>query len=113
MVPAAEKSGLLVRDIEILSLHYAETAAAWRRRFLAKREGVLELYDERFLRMWEFYLAGSEAAFRYDGIHVFHLQLAHDQDARAADPRLHPRRDGPSPRRSSPGPTTPPSTTGP
>ena len=77
--PAVEKAGLLVRDAEILSLHYAETTRAWRRRFLANRERVLELYDERFIRMWEFYLAGSEAAFRYDSIHVFHLQLALDQ----------------------------------
>jgi cyclopropane-fatty-acyl-phospholipid synthase len=40
---------------------------------------VLELYDERFIRMWEFYLAGSEAAFRFDALHVFHLQLVRDQ----------------------------------
>jgi cyclopropane-fatty-acyl-phospholipid synthase len=79
VLPAVEKSRLLVRDTEILALHYAETTREWRRRFLAQREAVLELYDERFLRMWEFYLAGSEAAFRYDGIHVFHLQLALDQ----------------------------------
>ena len=77
--PAAEASGLLIRDTEILSLHYAETTRAWRERFLAQRERVLELYDERFIRMWEFYLAGSEAAFRFDRLHVFHLQLAHDQ----------------------------------
>ncbi len=77
--PAVERSGLLVRDTEILSLHYAETTREWRRRFLANRERVLELYDERFIRMWEFYLAGSESAFRHDHIHVFHLQLALDQ----------------------------------
>ena len=77
--PAVEKAGLLVRDTEILSLHYAETTRAWRRRFLANRERVLELYDERFLRMWEFYLAGSEIAFRHDRIHVCHLQFALDQ----------------------------------
>jgi cyclopropane-fatty-acyl-phospholipid synthase len=79
VLPAAEAAGLLVRDTEILSLHYAETTREWRRRFLAEREQVLELYDERFLRMWEFYLAGSEAAFRFDAIGVFHLQLALDQ----------------------------------
>ena len=79
VLPAVEKAGLLVRDTEILSLHYAETTRAWRHRFLANRERVLELYDERFVRMWEFYLAGSEIAFRYDAIHVFHLQLALDQ----------------------------------
>jgi cyclopropane-fatty-acyl-phospholipid synthase len=79
VLPAVEASGLLIRDTEILSLHYAETTRAWRERFLANRERVLELYDERFIRMWEFYLAGSEAAFRFDHLHVFHLQLAHDQ----------------------------------
>jgi cyclopropane-fatty-acyl-phospholipid synthase len=76
---ALEKTGLLVRDTEILSLHYADTTREWRRRFLASRERVLELFDERFLRMWEIYLAGSEVAFRHDTIHVFHLQLALDQ----------------------------------
>jgi cyclopropane-fatty-acyl-phospholipid synthase len=79
VLPAAESSRLLIRDTEILSLHYAETTRVWRERFLANRERVLELYDERFIRMWEFYLAGSEAAFRFDHLHVFHLQLAHDQ----------------------------------
>lgn len=77
VLPAVEKSGLLVRDTEILALHYAETTRAWRTRFLAQSAEVLDLYDARFLRMWEFYLAGSEASFRFDGIHVFHLQLAH------------------------------------
>ncbi len=77
--PAVENAGLLVRDTEILSLHYAETTRAWRQRFLANRAAVLDLFDERFIRMWEFYLAGSESAFRHDAIHVFHLQLARDQ----------------------------------
>ncbi|HET9068502.1 MAG TPA: cyclopropane-fatty-acyl-phospholipid synthase family protein, partial [Amaricoccus sp.] len=76
---AVEKSGLLVSDTEILALHYAETTREWRRRFLANRAAVLELYDERFIRMWEFYLAGSESSFRHDAIHVSHLQLVHDQ----------------------------------
>jgi cyclopropane-fatty-acyl-phospholipid synthase len=80
VVPAAERSGLLIRDVEILSLHYAKTTREWRRRFLAEREEVLRIYDERFLRMWEFYLAGSEAAFRHNALHVFHLQLALDQE---------------------------------
>jgi cyclopropane-fatty-acyl-phospholipid synthase len=75
---AVEKTKLLARDTEILSLHYAETTREWRRRFLANRDEVLELYDERFIRMWEFYLAGSESSFRHDHIHVFHLQLALD-----------------------------------
>jgi cyclopropane-fatty-acyl-phospholipid synthase len=79
VLPAVERSGLLIRDVEILSLHYAETTREWRRRFLANRDAVLALYDERFIRMWEFYLAGSEAAFRHDAIHVFHMQLVRDQ----------------------------------
>jgi cyclopropane-fatty-acyl-phospholipid synthase len=79
VVPAIERSGLIIRDIEILSLHYAETVREWRRRFLAQRERVLELYDERFIRMWELYLAGAECAFRFDQMHVAHLQLALDQ----------------------------------
>lgn len=76
---AIRSSGLLVRDIEILPLHYAETLRAWRERFLARRADVMRIYDERFVRMWEVYLAGSEAAFRYDSFHVFHAQLVHDQ----------------------------------
>jgi cyclopropane-fatty-acyl-phospholipid synthase len=80
VLPAVERAGLLVRDVEILSLHYAETTREWRRRFLANRDRVLELYDERFIRMWNFYLAGSEATFRHDAMHVAHLQLAHDQE---------------------------------
>ena len=79
VIPSVERARLLIRDVEILSLHYAETTRAWRRRFLAQRDEVLRIYDERFLRMWEFYLAASEAAFRYDAMHVFHLQLARDQ----------------------------------
>ena len=54
----------------------AETLKAWRQRFLARREEVLALFDERFVRMWDFYLAGMEAAFRYDGIMVFQIQMS-------------------------------------
>jgi cyclopropane-fatty-acyl-phospholipid synthase len=79
VLPAVEQSGLLIRDTEILSLHYAETTRHWRRRFLDRREEVLQFYDERFLRMWDLYLAASEASFRQNAIHVFHLQLAHNQ----------------------------------
>jgi cyclopropane-fatty-acyl-phospholipid synthase len=71
----------VITDIEILRLHYAETLKAWRERFLAHREEVLALYDERFCKMWEFYLAGSEMAFRHRHLVVFHIQLAHRQDA--------------------------------
>lgn len=75
VLPAAERAGFLVSDVEILTLHYAETLREWRRRLLAHRAEVLALYDERFLRMWEFYLAGSELGFRMDRMFVFQLQL--------------------------------------
>jgi cyclopropane-fatty-acyl-phospholipid synthase len=81
VLPAIQRSGLVATDIEILRLHYAETLKAWRERFLAHREEVLRLYDERFLRMWEFYLASSEMAFRHRGLMVFQIQLARRQDA--------------------------------
>ncbi len=76
VLPAIERSHLVVTDIEILQLHYAETLKAWRERFLAHREEVLRLYDQRFLRMWEFYLACSEMAFRASDMMVFQIQMA-------------------------------------
>jgi cyclopropane-fatty-acyl-phospholipid synthase len=75
VLPAVERAGLLVTDIEMLRLHYAETLKAWRERFLVHREEVERLYDPRFLRMWEFYLASSEMSFRHSGLMVFQLQL--------------------------------------
>ncbi|MEM8788604.1 MAG: cyclopropane-fatty-acyl-phospholipid synthase family protein [Pseudomonadota bacterium] len=80
VLPAVERAGLLVKDVEILPLHYAETCRLWRERFLANRAAVLELFDERFLRMWEIYLAAAEAGFRHDRIFIFHLILARHQD---------------------------------
>ena len=79
VLPAIERAGLLVTDIEILRLHYAETLKAWRERFLARREEVERLYDQRFVRMWEFYLAASEMTFRHHGMMVFQIQLAKRQ----------------------------------
>jgi cyclopropane-fatty-acyl-phospholipid synthase len=76
IMPAIERAGLYVTDIEILRLHYAETLKAWRERFLARRTEAAALYDERFCRMWEFYLAGSECSFRYEGNVIFQIQLA-------------------------------------
>lgn len=76
MMPAIHGAGLHVTDIEVLRLHYAETLRHWRERFLARREEMAELYDERFCRMWEFYLAASEAGFRHDRMVVFQIQLA-------------------------------------
>ncbi len=69
VLPSIERAGLIATDIEILQLHYAETLKAWRERFMTRRAEAAAIYDERFCRMWEFYLAGSEACFRL-GQHV-------------------------------------------
>ena len=79
VMPAIERAGLLVCDIEILRLHYAETLKAWRERFMARREEAIQLYDERFVRMWEFYLACSEMAFRKQNLMNFQIQLTKRQ----------------------------------
>lgn len=79
VLPAIEKAGLLVCDIEILRMHYAETLKAWRERFMARREEAVRLYDERFARMWEFYLAGSEMSFRKQNLMNFQIQLTKRQ----------------------------------
>jgi cyclopropane-fatty-acyl-phospholipid synthase len=76
VVPVVERARLWITDIEVLRLHYAETLKAWRRRFLQHRDQVLELYDERFCRMWEAYLVGAEITFRHGGHLVFQMQLA-------------------------------------
>jgi cyclopropane-fatty-acyl-phospholipid synthase len=75
VLPAIEKAGLIVADVEVLQLHYAETLKAWRERFLAHRDEVVRLYDQRFVRMWEFYLACSEMAFRMGEMVVFQIQM--------------------------------------
>ncbi|MFN3669607.1 MAG: class I SAM-dependent methyltransferase [Brevundimonas sp.] len=76
VLPAIEKAGLWVTDIEILRLHYAETLKDWNDRFQSRRDAAAALYDERFCRMWEFYLAASEMSFRHHGHMVFQIQLA-------------------------------------
>lgn len=65
----------------MLRLHYAETLRHWRWRFAANRDAIAALYDERFCRMFEFYLAGSELAFRRQGHMVFQFQLSRQQTA--------------------------------
>ncbi|HEX3499379.1 MAG TPA: cyclopropane-fatty-acyl-phospholipid synthase family protein [Stellaceae bacterium] len=81
VLPAVERSGLWVTDIEILRLHYAETLRAWRQRFEANRAEIRKLYDERFCRMWEFYLAASEVTFRRHEYMVWQMQLTRTVDA--------------------------------
>jgi cyclopropane-fatty-acyl-phospholipid synthase len=79
VLPSIERAGLLVDDIEILRMHYAYTLRAWRERFLARREEAAKLYDERFVRMWEFYLAASEMSFSKQNSMVFQIQLSKRQ----------------------------------
>jgi len=79
--PAIERSGLVITDIEVLRLHYARTLRLWRERFLARRSEAVALYDERFARMWEYYLSMAETAFRYQDIAVFQVQLARRQES--------------------------------
>ena len=81
VLPALERAGLTLSDAEVLRLHYAETVRHWRLRFLSRRDEAVALYDERFARMWEFYLAASEAAFRLGDLNVFQLQFVRDQKA--------------------------------
>jgi cyclopropane-fatty-acyl-phospholipid synthase len=76
MALSVERSGLFMTDVEILRLHYAETLREWRRRFMERRAEAARIYDERFCRMWEFYLAGSETSFRNEGMVVFQMQIA-------------------------------------
>ena len=75
MTAAIEDAGLWITDVEIKRLHYAETLKVWRERFMAQRDEIAALYDERFCRMWEFYLAISELGFRYGISNVFQVQL--------------------------------------
>ena len=70
-----ENSGLIITDLEVLRMHYAHTLRHWKERFLFKKDQVLEMFDERFMRMWEFYLASCEMAFKWGDQVVFQLQL--------------------------------------
>jgi cyclopropane-fatty-acyl-phospholipid synthase len=81
IIPSIERAGLFVADIEVLRLHYAETLKLWRERFLARRAEAAAFYDERFCRMWEYYLASAECGFRFLGQVVFQIQLAKKFDS--------------------------------
>ena len=76
VLPAVERSGLWLTDLEVLRIHYAETLKHWRERFMAARDRLPPQYDARFQRMWEFYLASSEMSFRFNGFMVFQAQLS-------------------------------------
>lgn len=81
VLSAIERTGLWINDIEILRLHYAETLRHWFERFQKNRDRARALYDERFCRMWEFYLAGCEMMFRNSSLMVFQIQLSHHKSA--------------------------------
>ena len=76
-----EKSGLIVSDIEVLRMHYAHTLRNWKERFLSKKDTVLDMFDEKFFRMWEFYLASCEMAFKWGDQVVFQFQLSKDNSS--------------------------------
>lgn len=76
VLPAIERAGLWVTDLEIWRLHYAQTLLHWQERFAQHRADIARIYDEAFCRMWEFYLAATEMGFRHDGLMVFQIQLA-------------------------------------
>ncbi|WP_298138375.1 cyclopropane-fatty-acyl-phospholipid synthase family protein [Acidiferrobacter sp.] len=76
VLPPIEKTGLKVADIEVLKFHYGYTLHEWQRRFQARRAEVVQRWDERFARMWEFYLAACEADFAIGELVVFHIQMA-------------------------------------
>jgi cyclopropane-fatty-acyl-phospholipid synthase len=79
--PAVENNSLWVTDLEFLRVHYATTLRHWYERFDANRAAVAKMYDERFCRMWEFYLISAEMMFRTGSQEVFHMQLAKKRDA--------------------------------
>lgn len=81
VLPTLERSGLWLTDCEILRLHYAETLRCWREKFERNRDRIRQIYDERFCRMWEFYLIASELGFRVGDLMIFHLQIAKDRRA--------------------------------
>ena len=81
VAPVIERAGLVLTDLEILRLHYAETLRHWRERFMKSQRQEGRTCDQRFCRMWEFYLASSELAFRYGGLMVFQAQLAPQLDS--------------------------------
>ena len=76
VVAPIERSGLIINDLEVLRMHYSHTLRHWKERFLNKKEEVLVMFDEKFFRMWEFYLAGCEMAFKWGDQVVFQFQLS-------------------------------------
>ena len=71
-----ENSDLIISDMEVLRMHYSHTLRNWKKRYMGKKEDILEMFDEKFFRMWEFYLAGCEMAFKWGDQVVFQFQLS-------------------------------------
>ena len=70
-----EKAGLIVSDVEVLKMHYSHTLRHWKENCLANKEKIISMFDEKFFRMWEFYLTGCEVAFKWGDQVVYQLQL--------------------------------------
>jgi cyclopropane-fatty-acyl-phospholipid synthase len=81
LVSEAEKHRMMVTDVETMRFHYAHTLEEWYRRTCRAEADITEMYDPRFFRMWQFYLAGAEAAFRYGGLVNLQLQYVKRRDA--------------------------------
>ena len=75
VVKPIENSGFIISDMEVLKMHYSHTLRHWKERFLSKKNQVLDMFDEKFFRMWEFYLTGCEMAFKWGDQVVFQFQL--------------------------------------
>ena len=75
VVKPIENSGLIISDMEVLKMHYSHTLRHWKERFSSKKNQVLDMFDEKFFRMWEFYLTGCEMAFKWGDQVVFQFQL--------------------------------------
>jgi cyclopropane-fatty-acyl-phospholipid synthase len=76
-----QQQRMWVTDVEVLRLHYALTLREWQKRFQANRDKAAALYDERFCRMWEFYLTCAEMVFTHGSGMVFQMQLTKDRSA--------------------------------
>jgi cyclopropane-fatty-acyl-phospholipid synthase len=70
-----EKAGLIVSDIEVLKLHYSHTLRNWKENCMQNREKIVQIFDEKFFRMWEFYLTSCEMAFKWGDQVVYQFQL--------------------------------------
>jgi cyclopropane-fatty-acyl-phospholipid synthase len=81
IVTASEKTKMIAADVEMLRLHYAYTLLHWYQRVQAQRDEIIQLYDERFIRMWEFYLASTIVGFRHGGMINYQIQYIRDRHA--------------------------------